>query len=117
MGRIHDMVDDFKQEAELAMIEGADPVDAVRFAYRYWVFGRRGHHRSKIEIPKFVDVSKVQLSTPSIEADFADREFLNKLWNTSSVKARAAIKAAILGKRHVWRTEVKKELLEKLLAA
>jgi len=101
---------DLMEEAELAEWCGKDPCDAVKWAWKYWEFGKSEHRRSKHEKPTHLEPREWEGSSNSPENEIIDRDLLRRIWNGVGDKARAAMKANYAGAPYVWRPEVKCEL-------
>lgn len=110
-GDYRETFSDFMQEALFAEWLGKDPIDAVRQAWKYWVFGNRHHGRVKFEKPVFFEPRAIELSGKSIEEEIIIRDLLKKIWQRVGTKARAAMRANYIGAPYVWRSEVKAEFL------
>lgn len=105
------MVEDFHQEAMLAQLENRDAIDAVRHAWKYWVFGTRHHGRVGFDRPVHVGpVRDYELRAGSVDEEIIVRDLVAKIWQRASRRAREAIQANLVGSPYVWRPEIGSEL-------
>ena len=103
--------EDLRQDVELAVFLGNDPIDVIKRSWKYWTFSSRRHARCKFEKPVIVEWrqdDRTDSVTP--EMIVGEQEFVQKLFQMVGDKARATIVANLTGTPYVWRPEVKKEL-------
>lgn len=116
------MTEDFYQEAQLAVADGKDPLNAIRYAYRYWEFGYSGHRHVPYDRPVHVEVKLdkeeeeggtafVDILDEGFESKVISRDYLQQIYERCGYRSQQTMRANYFGEPCVWRPEVKAELL------